>query len=238
MKQKSQLQKDLARFEKNPLTAPISLQGSISATLVAFEKTVKQYSSYLQNQPALGDDAEAKLQAEKNDSRLKTLTADHAAFAESFLQLKKVYNDANAASNQRNQLFGGSGSSSAENPFSDEAVMNQRRGGAAGSTSTSQPQSNMSFRDGLMHEQSVFERGNAQLDYILEMGQHSLAEIVEQNKILEGVQDKLTKSLRTLNVSEGTIEAVNSRLFKDKLIFWVALALMFLGMYLVLKMFR
>ena len=204
---------------------------------------MQQYASYLKNQPKFGDDdAEGKLQAEKNSSRLASLTADHAAFAASFQELKRTYNDANASANQRNQLFGagGSGSSSAENPFSDEAVMNQRRGPGTGtgSAANASTQPGMSYRDGLMHEQSVFERGNAQLDYILEMGQHSLAEIVEQNKILEGVQDKLTKSLRTLNVSEGTIEKVNSRLFKDKLIFWVALALMFLGMYFVLKLLR
>lgn len=47
MKQKNQLQQELARFEKNSVTAPISLQGSISATLVSLEKTVKQYAEHL-----------------------------------------------------------------------------------------------------------------------------------------------------------------------------------------------
>ncbi|SMN20069.1 similar to Saccharomyces cerevisiae YLR078C BOS1 v-SNARE (vesicle specific SNAP receptor) [Maudiozyma saulgeensis] len=237
VKQKGQLQKDLNRFEKNPQTAPISLQGSISATLVSFEKTINQYSDYLNNQPILNDQ-EDNINKEKNLSRLVSLREELDRFQISFKDLKKLYNEANSTKNQRNQLFGSTTTS--ENPYNDmDTVMSQRKTTSSISTHEQQQQnSNRSYLDGLQNENSVFQRGNSQLDYILEMGQNSLNDIIEQNHILDTVQDKLTKSLRTLNVSEGTIQSVNSRLFKDKLIFWVGLFLMFLGMYLVLKWLR
>lgn len=236
MKQKSQLQRDLHRFEKNPQTAPISLQGSISATLVSFEKTVAQYADYLTNQPILNDQ-EDDINKEKNQSRLVSLREELDHLQTSFKDLKKLYNEANSNSNQRNQLFGSTTTS--ENPYNDmDTMMNQRRTAGSNAGEQRQQQQNMSYRDGLQNENSVFQRGNSQLDYILEMGQNSLNDIIEQNHILDTVQDKLTKSLRTLNVSEGTIQSVNSRLFKDKLIFWIGLILMFLGMYFILKWLR
>lgn len=91
---------------------------------------------------------------------------------------------------------------------------------------------------GLQKEQSVFERGNAQLDYILEMGQQSFENIVEQNKILSKVQDRMSNGLRTLGVSEQTITSINKRVFKDKLVFWIALILLIIGIYYVLKWLR
>lgn len=233
MKQKNQLQKDLAKFEKNPLTAPISLQGSISATLVSFEKTIIQFNDYLSNQ-TFADESDSNVNKEKNTNRLNNLRKELDEFTNNFKNLKKAYNDAN--SQQRNQLFGSNSNTTSENPFSEEVTMNQRR--INQNSSNSNNKNNLSYQAGLQNENSIFQRGNSQLDYILEMGQNSLNDIMEQNQILDNVQDKVTKSLRTLNVSEGTIQSINKRLFKDKLIFWIALFLMFLGMYLVLKYLR
>ena len=150
-----------------------------------------------------------------------------------FKDLKKIYND---STNQKNHLF--SGMSTSENPYNDiDTQMNQRRTvTTTAAATTTHPQK--TYLDGLQDEQSIFKRGNSQLDYILEMGQNSLNDIIEQNHVLDQIQNKLTKSLRTLNVSEGTIQSVNSRLFKDKMIFWIALFLLFLGMYLILKWLR
>ncbi|KAG0668241.1 protein transport protein bos1 [Maudiozyma exigua] len=236
IKQKSQLTKDLNRFEKNPQTAPISLQGSISATLVSFEKTIVQYEDYLNNQPKLLDNnnnnnSEQQQIDEKNKNRLTNLKNDLIQLQTQFRDLKKIYND---STNQKNHLF--SGISTSENPYNDiDTEMNQRR---TVTTTAAQSLSQKTYLDGLQDEQSIFKRGNSQLDYILEMGQNSLNDIIEQNHLLDQIQNKLTKSLRTLNVSEGTIQSVNSRLFKDKMIFWIALCLLFLGMYLILKWLR
>lgn len=48
----------------------------------------------------------------------------------------------------------------------------------------------------------------------------------------------MTKSMQTLGVSNETINKINKRVFKDKFIFWIALALMLTGFYFVLKWLR
>lgn len=227
MKQKTLLQRDLSRFEKDLVTAPISLQGSISTTLISLEKTINQYKDYLakykSSTPADSEETQIKYQ-----SRLDSLQQVLAESNEKFLKLKKEFNETNA----REQLL-----KSSSNPFDEENVMN-RRNVAVQSSAQAQTSSSLPLYEGLQKEQSIFERGNAQLDYILEMGQQSLEDIVEQNAVLQKVQQTMTKSLHTLGVSNETIEKINKRVFKDKFIFWTALILMFLGFYFLLKLFR
>ncbi|CCK72637.1 Bos1p KNAG_0L00140 [Huiozyma naganishii CBS 8797] len=227
VKQKSALQKDLARFEADPLGAPISLQGTIAATLVALEKTVRQFREYLVAHSGAPQD-------EKFEARLVGLQRDLDEFTKRFKALKLQYND--SQQQQRTQLFGKGASTANENPFMDETALNKR--GGAGSSQQQQRQEPLPLYQGLEKENSIFQRGNTQLDYILEMGQASLHDIIDQNEILERMQSTMSKSLRTLHVSESTIQSINSRLFKDKLIFWIALILMFTGMYFVYKWFH
>lgn len=221
------LQRDLSRFEKDLVTAPISLQGSISTTLISLEKTINQYKDYLAkyNSSTPADSEETQI---KYQSRLDSLQQVLAESNEKFLKLKKEFNETNA----REQLL-----KSSSNPFDEENVMN-RRNVAVQSSAQAQTSSSLPLYEGLQKEQSIFERGNAQLDYILEMGQQSLEDIVEQNAVLQKVQQTMTKSLHTLGVSNETIEKINKRVFKDKFIFWIALILMFLGFYFLLKLFR
>lgn len=227
VKQKTLLQRDLSRFEKDLVTAPISLQGSISTTLISLEKTINQYKDYLAkyNSSTPADSEETQI---KYQSRLDSLQQVLAESNEKFLKLKKEFNETNA----REQLL-----KSSSNPFDEENVMN-RRNVAVQSSAQAQTSSSLPLYEGLQKEQSIFERGNAQLDYILEMGQQSLEDIVEQNAVLQKVQQTMTKSLHTLGVSNETIEKINKRVFKDKFIFWIALILMFLGFYFLLKLFR
>lgn len=127
MKQKNQLQQELARFEKNSVTAPISLQGSISATLVSLEKTVKQYAEHLNRYK---EDTNAEEIDPKFANRLATLTQDLHDFTAKFKDLKQSYNE----NNSRTQLFGSGASHvmDSDNPFStSETIMNKRNVGGA-----------------------------------------------------------------------------------------------------------
>ncbi|CAI1574273.1 hypothetical protein SEUBUCD646_0L01430 [Saccharomyces eubayanus] len=128
-----------------------------------------------------------------------------------------------------------------DNPFStSEAMMNKRNvgGASANSREGSSNGGGLPLYQGMQKEQTVFERGNAQLDYILEMGQQSFEDIMEQNKILSKVQEQMSNGFRTLGVSEQTISSINKRVFKDKLVFWIALILLIIGIYFVLKWLR
>lgn len=47
LKQTQTITKDLAQFEKNLSTSPLSLQGAITTSITAFKKTIKEYSDLL-----------------------------------------------------------------------------------------------------------------------------------------------------------------------------------------------
>ncbi|QLQ79342.1 hypothetical protein HG537_0B06900 [Torulaspora globosa] len=166
----------------------------------------------------------------KFQNRLDSLIRSHRECAERFAELKKQYN----ASNARNQLF-----SQNEAVMGGESVMSKRNVGSASPRGSFEAKrGGLPLYNGLQKEQSIFQRGNAQLELILEMGHQSLEDLVEQNQILQKMQDRMSSSLRTLGVSEETIQKINRRAFKDKLIFWFALVLLLVGFYLVLKWFR
>ncbi|CCE62659.1 hypothetical protein TPHA_0D00150 [Tetrapisispora phaffii CBS 4417] len=239
VKQKNQLRDEIAKFESNLVTAPISLQGSISATLVSFEKSINQYKEQvIKFQKENGKSTEESVieTIAKGGSRLESLINESKELTTKYKELKQKYNEANA----RTELF--ANTSSTENPFNDASAMMNKRNVGVSQTSSNVDSSNQAgslpMYDGLLKEQNIFQKGNAQLDLILEMGQQSLEDIMEQNEVLKKVQDRMSSSLRTLGVSEETIHQINKRVFKDKLIFWIALFLLFLGMYLILKWLR
>lgn len=253
VKQKTQLQNDLGKFETDLLNSPVSLQGSISATLVSFDRTIKQLDDYLKRTSSGNEDTEDTSRT-KFQAKLVGLQQDHKEYQAKFTQLKTEYNINRAKTqdiNNRNQLFGPQGTTgSSENPFNDDNLLNKRNVLGSNNSSAGVNNSNIynstgknksslpTYHEGLQNEASVFARGNAQLDLILEMGASSLQDIMDQNAILNKIEDKMTKSLRTLNVSQSTIDQINKRLFKDKLIFWIGLLLLFTSMYFVLKWLR
>ena len=226
------MQVDLGKFEKDPYTSPISLQGSISATLVSFERTIEQYKDQFKKYQTNNIDG-SETENVKYQNRLDSLVSAHKDFAVKFAELKEQYNKSDA----RSQLFSGSDAYKVDG----ESVVNKR---SVPQVNSASPRTSFDHRaglplyNGLQKEQSIFQRGNAQLDLILEMGHQSLDDLVEQNQILRKVQDRMSSSLRTLGVSEGTIQMINRRAFKDKLIFWFAFILMLIGFYFVFKWLR
>ena len=73
VKQRSLLNKDLGKLEKESIVAPISLQGTIATTLISLEKTISQYKEQLKQYGLnnADDDEATKL---KYETRLQTLT--------------------------------------------------------------------------------------------------------------------------------------------------------------------
>ncbi|KAH3903241.1 related to Protein transport protein BOS1 [Saccharomycodes ludwigii] len=241
-KQKQLLNKDLSTFENDLLSAPISLQGSITTTLLALNKTISKYKEQLKSyqQAAQNNNNNNNEELLKYESRLHSLSKDYSEYNKKFHDLKQKYDQ------ETKNAFNNTNSSSSSNPFDDTTVQNikNRRtigdypyNNDAAATTTTANNTTISMKDGLLKEQGVFQRSTQQLDYILETGQQSLENIIEQNRVLEKLQNTMTNSLTTLGVSQRTINKINKRVFKDKLIFWFALILMFLGFYFILKLF-
>lgn len=224
VKQTHTITKDLAEFEKNLSTSPLSLQGAITTSLTAFKKTIKEYNDLLDKN--VNDSSYAK-----HESRLTKFNQDLNEFTSKFDSLKKQRDIQLQEANKqellgRRHLGGGatSNSTSSDNPFDPN--------------SQQQEQATMSYREGLYHEKNSLERGSEQLDRILEMGQQAFEDIVEQNETLRKLQTKFEESLITLGVSQGTIRSVERRAKQDKWLFWFCVFMMLVLFYYIVKFFK
>ncbi|RCK56700.1 Protein transport protein BOS1 [Candida viswanathii] len=228
VKQTHTITKDLAEFEKNLSTSPLSLQGAITTSLTAFKKTIKEYSDLLDKNA--NDSSYAK-----HESRLTKFNLDLVEFTSKFDSLKKQRDIQLQEANKqellgRRHLGGGGGGATAngqssDNPFDPNSQQQQE-------------QATMSYREGLYHEKNSLERGSEQLDRILEMGQQAFEDIVEQNETLRKLQTKFEESLITLGVSRGTIRSVERRAKQDKWLFWFCVFLMLVIFYYIVKFFK
>lgn len=206
------------------------MQGSISISLVSFEKTINQYKDHFNKYRAGNSTGDDQVQL-KHESRLGTLQEELEIFKTKFHDLKKIYNEQIHVNSfiHPNTSYDG------------ETIMNKRNVSNLSAMKDSSERTminsaaGLPLYEGLRKEESMFERGNAQLDRILHIGQESLDNIMEQNKILQKAQTQMIKSLTTLGVSKETIDKINKRVFKDKFIFWISLTLMFVGFYFVLR---
>lgn len=217
IKQTQLLTRDLASFEKNLSTSPMSLQGQIITLLTAFRKTVKEY----------GDLVKLSGADEKHQARLQKFQADVAQFAGKFDTLRQQRENLIDA-DLRLELMGrrghADGGVNLDNPY--EASL------ASGQEQT------LLYLEGLYKEKQSLGRGSQQLDMILEMGQSALDDLVEQNETLKKLGMKFEQSLMTLGVSQGTIRRVERRARQDKWIFWFMLVVFFVACYYIVKWFH
>lgn len=96
----------------------------------------------------------------------------------------------------------------------------------------------MTQQEGLYNERTSILRGQQQLDQILEMGQATFEDIVEQNDVLRKLGAKFEELLITLGVSQGTIKRIEKRAKRDKWLFWGCVSAMFVAFWYILKIFR
>lgn len=212
------INRDLASFEKNVATAPLSLQGQLSASLAAFNKTIKEYGDLIRQSKDFVE--------EKHPIRLQKFESDYAQFMAKFNSLRQQ-REAMAHSDARQELIGRKNVLS-ENPFDqsyDESPIAAQR-------------QQLSYLEGLYKEKTSIQRGTQQIDQILEMGQNALDDLVEQNDTLRRIGQTFEQSLVTLGVSRGTIKRVERRAREDKWIFIALVIIFFVLCYYILKWFR
>lgn len=224
IKQTQLLTKDLAAFETNLSTSPLSLQGSITTSLAAFRKTVKEYGD-LVHQNNSPDDANAK-----HEQRLQKFQQDLQDFAAKFDTLKSHRETMQHEANKqellgRRQHHAGQLTAPSDNPFDQPPLQQQQR-------------QELTQQEGLYNERTSILRGQQQLDQILEMGQATFEDIVEQNDVLRKLGAKFEELLITLGVSQGTIKRIEKRAKRDKWLFWGCVSAMFVAFWYILKIFR
>lgn len=209
VRQSQVLMRDLAQFELNLSTSPMSVQGSIATLLAAFRKTIKEYGDLVQ------DD-------EKHTQRLEKFRQSAADFQAKFDTLRQqranlVHAESRLELLGRRHVGDHSLAANPDNPYDPNTLL---------------------YLEGLYKEKQSLGRGSQQLDMILEMGQSALDDLVDQNETLRRLGATFERSLMTLGVSQGTIRQVERRARQDKWLFWAALVVFFLLCYLILRYFH
>lgn len=226
IKQTQLLNRDLAAFEANISGLPLLLQGTISTTLSAFNKTCAEYRLLLLQAQRPGAPQIAG-DFSKHEQRIAKFTQDSQEFAAKFDRLREQ-RETIVHESGRQELLGrrAHGShASPENPYdADYAASLQRQ--------------SLLQREGLLEEKALLGRGAQQLDYILEMGSQALDDIVSQNQTLEKVKEKFELSLITLGVSRGTINRVNKRAREDKWLFYGGIIFMLVCFWYIVRIMR
>ncbi|CUM62492.1 uncharacterized protein PRCAT00000042001 [Priceomyces carsonii] len=224
IKQQQLITKDLSQFEKNLSTSPLSLQGSITTSLTAFKRTVKEFSDLVEQSKRDENNGKQEIRAAK-------FNQDLIDFTEKFESLKRQ-RDALVHTSNRQELMGRRHHSSQnDNSIASDNPFDQQQ-------SQEQAQQYMSYEEGLYNEKQSLSRGTQQLDHILEMGQQAFEDIVDQNETLRRLQVRFEESLVTLGVSQSTIRSIEKRAKQDRWLFWGGILLMFTCFWFILKLFR
>lgn len=210
VRQTASIRQKLTAFETDP--SP-SLQGSIAAGITQLIKTVDEYEGFVKKET--DDD---KLQ--KASLKLSAFRQDVGQFKRRFQELKRLREEATHEFN-RSELLNRRPQAS-DNPYENQQ------------SAQAQP---MAYREGLQREHNTLERGNIQLDQILAMGQESFEELVASNQIIQQIGQKLTGTLGTLGMSQGTIRLIERRAKEDKYVFWGCMIVFFVCCYYIYKWF-
>lgn len=223
VKQSKSLKQDLAVFAEAPESAPLSLQGQISATLTAFSRTLQDYENATSNE--LNADKKKKCA-----TRLANFRSELQESRDRFKQLKQLREDAVAHAN-RTELLGKrrhlAGSTtdgeSCENPYTSNPA------GASGGAPA------MSRHDGLTHENNALANAGAQLDDFIQRGYQVLTDLADQKDMLKTTQRTMLGVASTLGLSGETIRLVERRARSDKVVFGAGVAVVFVCFYLIIR---
>ncbi|KAH3679218.1 hypothetical protein WICPIJ_008687 [Wickerhamomyces pijperi] len=211
LKQITQIRKDLNEFESNLTSTSLSLQGTISVNISSLGKTIEDYETFGKNEID-------EVKQEKFQTRLTNFKRDIIELKARFTDLKTQREESIQEKNRSELLRRNTvqQQASTDNPFSTNLQQQQQK---------QQQQSSMAYNEGLFKETNILQRGNAQLDEILEMGHQAMDELVHSNEIIRNFQRKLNGSLTTLGLSQETIRMIDKRAFQDKWIFYGLLVL-------------
>lgn len=208
------------QFAQSPETAPLSLQGQISATLTSFGRTVDDYQRAAENEMV-------QERREKAQVRIETFKNEILQAREKFKDLKQEREESLHANNKQ-ELFArrvphesSSSSTNNENPYSGENNV----------------YTDMARDEGLRQEGSRLGRIGEQLDMFLEQGQATLGDLGTQSQILRNSRQTIVNTMSTLGMSNETIRMVERRAFQDKWIFWGCVLFTFFGFWMILRYF-
>lgn len=206
-------------FASSPETAPLSLQGQISATLTTFTRTIQDYSNAAQNEII-------QERKERAQTRIENFKSELEQARQQFQRLKQEREEGLHNTNRQELLGrrhppGGGNEMASENPYSKPGNV----------------YSDMPRADGLSRERDVLGRAGEQLDEFIERGRAVLGDLGDQNELLKRTQKSLLSAANTLGISNETIRLVGRRAREDKWMFYGGILFMIVCFYYILKWF-
>ncbi|CCX08989.1 synaptobrevin [Pyronema domesticum] len=225
LKQTQSLKRDLDVFSSSKVSSP-ALQGQISASLAALNRTIDDYDAMARREliPA---------KKEKAEQRVQNFKKELSEYRAHFEKLKGDRQDSEMTTT-RNDLLNRRGHSSAtpENPYS-------------GSTHARAPSfvpaptiyASASTEDHHFRERNFLGQADTQLDEFLDRGRAVLQDLSDQREMLKNTQKKLYSVANTLGISGDTIRMIERRAKEDKYIFWGGVVIFFVFCYFVLRWF-
>ncbi|KAG9018561.1 protein transport protein bos1 [Tulasnella sp. 427] len=225
VRQTSSIRSDLDKMREGDFSA--ALQGQISASLAALNRTIDDYDSMAKREMI-------KAKQEKAYTRIQKFRTDYGELRSQFEDAKRTANQARQAS-QRSELLG---------PDNPGGVARQRFAQSPTASTHSEspfaipPSSsfgpNASLRQAhALNEHSFIQNTETQLDSFIAQGREVLDNLVDQKNILKGTQKRLLDAANTLGLSRDVIGWIERRSKEDTIIFCVGAVFTFFCFWLI-----
>ncbi|CAE6420597.1 unnamed protein product [Rhizoctonia solani] len=204
-----------------------ALQGQISASLAAFNRTIDDYETMAKKEII-------KAKQEKAFMRVSKFRSDSTELRAEFDRVKNQVANAKAKANRDDLL----GDAPQANPSVSRQRFNASNSANAGEHSenpfaaSAQPTYNLR-EDHALREHSFIESTENQLDAFIAQGREVLDNLVDQRNMLKGTQRRLLDAANTLGLSRDVIGWIEKRTTQDTIIFAVGAVFTFFCFWLI-----
>ncbi|KAG8739744.1 protein transport protein bos1 [Ceratobasidium sp. 414] len=199
LRQTASINGDLEKLRSGDSSS--SLQGQISASLAAFNRTIDDYESMAKKEIVKTKQEKAfmrvsKFRTDATELRIEfDRVKEHVANTKSKVNRNDLLGDApQSAARQRFHTTQPDGGENSENPFAASA----------------QPTYGLR-EDHALREHSFIESTENQLDAFIAQGREVLDNLVDQRNILKGTQRRLLDTANTLGLSRDVIGWIEKR---------------------------
>ncbi|KIO31276.1 hypothetical protein M407DRAFT_241829 [Tulasnella calospora MUT 4182] len=226
VRQTSSIQADLDKMNGGDFSA--ALQGQISASLAALNRTIDDYDSMAKREMI-------KAKQEKAYTRIQKFRSDYSELRSQFEDAKRSASQARQSA-QRSELLG------PENPG---GVTRQRFAQSPTTAAHSEspfaiPPSSSPFgpnpslrQNHALNEHTFLQNTETQLDSFIAQGREVLDNLVDQRNILKGTQKRLLDAANTIGLSRDVIGWIERRSKEDTVIFCVGAVFTFFCFWLI-----
>jgi len=239
VRQTSSIQADLERMKGGESSA--SLQGQISASLAALQRTIDDYDSMAKREVMKAKQEKAQMRVQKFRSDYNELRgtfnqmkakADNERLAQQRSELLSTAHGSTQDTRRRIQING----SSRPNPFAsaeDTVSESPFRSTTPNAPLQNAPGTSYNRENHALREHTFIQNTEQRLDEFLAQGREVLDNLVDQRQILKGTQRRLLDAANTLGLSRDVIGWIERRSTQDMYIFFAGAIFTFFCFWLI-----